>query len=248
MSEHTDDRLLGGRVTLRQPAKGFRAAVDPVLLAAFVPARAGQRVLEAGCGSGAAFLCLAARVPDLAIVAVERDAEAAALARENALRNGLEGRAEIHCGDVADRGLGERLGRFDHAFANPPFWPGGTPPPQARRAAATHEDETELEAWIRFLAQSVVHGGTISLILPAARFDDGIAALKASGCGGILLLPIASHAGEPARRVLLRGRASSRSPAAILPPFALHRSGQGYTAEAERVLREAEALPLTPSA
>ncbi|MBF0393554.1 MAG: methyltransferase, partial [Alphaproteobacteria bacterium] len=59
----TDDTLLDGRVRLRQPTHGYRAAIDPVFLAAAVPAGAGQRVLDAGCGAGAALLCLCARVP-----------------------------------------------------------------------------------------------------------------------------------------------------------------------------------------
>ena len=80
----TEDSLLGGRVRLRQPQVGLRAGHDAVLLAAAVPARPGERVLELGCGSGAAFLCLAARVPDLDIVAVEREPALAALARDNA--------------------------------------------------------------------------------------------------------------------------------------------------------------------
>ncbi|MBF0374243.1 MAG: methyltransferase, partial [Alphaproteobacteria bacterium] len=50
----TDDTLLDGRVRLRQPTHGYRAAIDPVFLAAAVPAGAGQRVLDAGCGAGAA--------------------------------------------------------------------------------------------------------------------------------------------------------------------------------------------------
>ena len=57
----TEDRLLGGRVVMRQPASGYRAATDPVLLAACVAARPGMRVLDAGCGAGAAALCLADR-------------------------------------------------------------------------------------------------------------------------------------------------------------------------------------------
>jgi tRNA1(Val) A37 N6-methylase TrmN6 len=63
--ETREDRLLGGRVRLLQPLKGYRAATDPVLLAAAVAARPGQRVLDLGCGAGAAVFCLAARVPGL---------------------------------------------------------------------------------------------------------------------------------------------------------------------------------------
>ena len=91
----TEDTLLGGRVRLRQPRVGLRAGHDAVLLAAAVPARPGDRVLELGCGSGAAFLCLAARVPDLSIVAVEREPALAALARENAERAGIGHRVTV---------------------------------------------------------------------------------------------------------------------------------------------------------
>ncbi|KAB2877432.1 MAG: methyltransferase, partial [Albidovulum sp.] len=44
--EITADAFLGGRLTIAQPRAGYRAAADPVLLAAAVPARAGQAVLE----------------------------------------------------------------------------------------------------------------------------------------------------------------------------------------------------------
>ena len=58
----TEDKLLDGRVTLLQPRKGYRVAIDPVLLAAAVPARLGDHVLDLGSGTGAASLCLAARL------------------------------------------------------------------------------------------------------------------------------------------------------------------------------------------
>ena len=242
MIEVTEDTLLGGRVHLHQPRQGLRAAVDPVLLAAFVPAKPGQRVLEAGCGSGAAFLCLAARVPGLTVAAVERDVALAALARENARRNGLWERATIVAGDIADSAIAHDLGRFDHAFANPPYWPGGTRPPLPSRAAATHEDTADLAAWVAFLRRGLRRFGTLSLVLPAARFDEGVAALKASRCGGITLLPLAPRQGEAAKRVLLRGIAESQSPARLLPPLALHGEGQSYTPDAQFILRDGIAL------
>jgi tRNA1(Val) A37 N6-methylase TrmN6 len=236
----TLDRLLGGRVLLRQPARGFRAGLDAVLLAAFVPAAPGQRVLEAGCGSGAAFLCLAARVPGLSVAAVERDGAMAALARANAAANGVA--AEVIEADIADPAPARALSPCDHAFANPPYWPGGTPPPGALRRAATHESGAGLAAWAGFLATALRPGGTASLVLPAARFDAGVAALRAAGCGSLLMLPVAPRAGEAAKRVLLRARRGGRGPARILPPFLLH-DGQGFSAGAEAVLRAGCALP-----
>ncbi|MCO6419218.1 methyltransferase domain-containing protein, partial [Siccirubricoccus sp. KC 17139] len=181
MSEDlTEDHLLGGRVRLRQPRRGLRAGLDAVLLAAGIPARPGERVLEAGCGSGAGFLCLAARVPGVTILAVEREPALAVLARENAAANGFAAQVEVVEGDVRDLALARRLPRCDHAFANPPYWPGGTAPPEALRRAATHE-EAGLEAWARFLAAPLAHRGSLSLILPAARLEAGMAALAAAG-------------------------------------------------------------------
>ena len=63
--ELTDDRLLGGRLRFQQPARGYRVAIDPVLLAAAVAATDGDKVLDAGAGTAAAALCLASRVRDL---------------------------------------------------------------------------------------------------------------------------------------------------------------------------------------
>lgn len=237
MNGTTDDLLLGGRVRLRQPAQGFRAGLDAVLLAGFVPARPGDRVLEAGCGSGAAFLCLAARVPGLAVTAVEREPAMAALARENAAANGVA--ATVEDGDVADVALARRLGPVEHAFANPPYWPGGTPPPGAIRRAATHEGASGLDAWARFLAAALKDGGTASLVLPAARFDAGVAALRNAGCGATTLLPLAPRAGQAAKRVLIRARRGGRGPATLLPPFVLHEADGRFTAAAESVLRDA---------
>ncbi|MFM7689887.1 MAG: tRNA1(Val) (adenine(37)-N6)-methyltransferase [Alphaproteobacteria bacterium] len=237
MTDFTEDRLLNGRVALRQPAKDFRAGLDAVLLAAFVPAKPDETVLEAGPGTGAAFLCLAARVPRLTIRAVEREAAMAALARENAARAGLS--AQIEQGDVADLALARALGPVAHGFANPPYWPGGTPPPGAIRRAATHEAGSGLAEWVGFLAAAIAPRGSLSLILPAARFDAAVAAMRDAGFGAVELLPLWPRASVAAKRVLLRARKGARSPAKILPGLVLHEADGCFTEAAEGILRDA---------
>ncbi|MCK8786632.1 methyltransferase domain-containing protein [Roseomonas sp. NAR14] len=242
----TEDTLLGGRVRLRQPRDGLRAGLDAVMLAAAVPARPGERVLEAGCGSGAAFLCLAARVPGLRVTAVERDPVLAALARANAEANGLADRVEVLAGDIGDPALAHALAasaRFDHAFANPPYWPGGTPPPADRRRAAVQEGEARLADWARFLAAPLAWRGTLALVLPAARLDAGLRALGDSGCGGPLVVPLWPRDALPAKRVLLRAVRGGRGPSRLAPGIALHRPGGGWTKAAAAILDAGAAIP-----
>jgi tRNA1(Val) A37 N6-methylase TrmN6 len=239
----TEDTLLNGRVRLRQPREGLRAGHDAVLLAAAVPAAPGERVLELGCGSGAAFLCLAARVPELTILAVEREPELAELARENAALNGLAERVTVIEGDVADPALHRALPACAHGFANPPFWPSGTMPPGPLRRAATHAAEAGLADWTACLSAAIRHRGSATLVLPAARFAEGLAALAGSGFGSPSLMPLWPRAGAEAKRVLLAARMGGRGPGRVLPGLTLH-AGEGPTPAAEAILRNGAALPM----
>ena len=116
--ELTTDAFLGGRLAIRQPKAGYRAGIDPVRLAAAVPARSGETVLELGCGAGVAALCLGRRVPGLALAGIERQGDYAVLARENAAANGIA--FEVVEGDLARMPASLRARSFDHVIANPP--------------------------------------------------------------------------------------------------------------------------------
>ena len=240
----TEDTLLGGRVRLLQPVTGLRAGLDAVLLAAGIPARAGQRVLEAGCGTGAVFLCLLARVPGLRVLAVEREPALAALARRNAALNGWADQVEVLEGDIADPTLLAGRPAADHAFANPPYWPGGSLPPARLRRAATHQDTgPPLADWAATLAGGLAHRGSLTFVLPASRFAEAAGAMQAARCHGVALLPLWPHAGQPARRVLVQARRQGRQPDWVAPGLVLH-GAAGWTPEADAVLRHAAPLPL----
>ena len=234
MTATTFDRLLGGRVLLEQPVAGLRAAIDAVLLAAAVPARTGDAVLELGCGTGVGLLCLAARVPGLALHGVELDPVLVALAQSNVTRAGLH--AAILQGDMR-----QPVPPVDHAFANPPYWPGGTASPIGLRRDAAHEGSARLADWVAALVAPVRRRGSVSLILPAARLSEALAALRGAGCGSIAVVPLWPRAGQPARRVILRGIRGGRGPDRLLAGLVLHVGG-GFTPAADTVLRDGHAL------
>lgn len=236
----TEGTLLNGRVRYAQPAQGFRSGIEPVLLAASVPARAGETVLEAGSGTGPGLLCLAARVPGIAGVGIECDPALAALAAGNARTNGFTLRFVV--GDVLTASFAEP---FDHAFANPPYHDAGsTDSPDAKRAAAKRGATGLVADWAASLGPMLRHRGTLTLILPPHRLAEVLDGCARGGCGGVRLLPLWPRSGEAAKLMLLRAVRGGRSPLLLLPGIALHEASGGFTPEISACLRDGAALRL----
>lgn len=232
--------LLAGRVCYAQPLHGFRSGIEPVLLAAAVPARPGERVLEGGSGAGAGLLCLAARVPGLMGVGVERDVALAALAARNIAANGWSG-LQVVAADIAQPG---GFGPFDHAFANPPYHaPDGTRSPIAAREAAKRLDPMLLGIWAAALAAGLRHRGTLTFILPASALSGALAALQAARCPAHAVLPLWPKPGRAAKLLLLQGVKGGRAPLRLLAGLTLHQADGGFTPAAEAILRDAAPLP-----
>lgn len=235
-SSETDDRLLDGRVRLTQSRTGYRAAIDPVVLAAAVPAEMGQSALDLGAGSGAVGLCLAARVPGIRVTAIEQQSQAASLCRHNVAANEQTVSVSVLEADLAD--LPDPLhGAFDHVVANPPYIGRreGTRPPDADRAAA-HADG-DLTVWVDTANRALRPKGWLTLIHRADRFDR-IVALLAGRFGAVTLIPLWPKQGAPAKRVIIRARKGVRSPGCVAAGLVLHGQDGGFTQEASAVLRD----------
>ena len=136
---------------LRQPKDGFRAAIDTVFLAAAVPAKSGQSVLELGIGNGGAALCLSHRITDLKILGMDINSSAIALARENILLNGAGKNVDAVIGDVAEPLPENFEAAFDHVMMNPPFLSQNTNhvSPNPGRRLATKETNADLQRWLK---------------------------------------------------------------------------------------------------
>jgi len=243
----TDDALLDGRVRLRQPAHGYRVAIDPVLLAAAVPAIGEDSVLDVGCGVGAAAFCLATRVPAARITGIDTQRELIRLAGDNILLNGCAGRVSAMVGDLLRPPPRLEPGTFAHVMANPPFLERGqtTPPPDHAKAEAQLEGEADLAAWVRFALAMLRPKGSLTFIHRADRLEQLMAQL-AGRAGEIVVFPLWPGAGKPARRVIVRARKGMASPTRLLSGLVLHEPDGRFTGEAEAVLRHAAALPLDP--
>jgi tRNA1Val (adenine37-N6)-methyltransferase len=236
----SDDKFLNGRLRLLQPLTGYRAATDPVLLAAACPAEPGESVLDLGCGAGAAALCLGLRVPGIALSGLELQPAYADLARRNAQRNGISLR--VHEGDISRMPPDLRCD-FDHVIANPPYYPAqGSPSPVPGRARAMQVG-TPLSGWVAAASRRLRPGGWLTLICGTDGVPVVLAALPPK-LGSAAILPLAARDGRPALRIILQARKGGKAAFRLLAPLVLHRGPahdgdrESYTPEANAVLRE----------
>ena len=248
--ELTHDDFLGGQIKIWQPRKGYRAGVDPVILAASVPAKSGQSVLELGCGVGVASLCLAARVSGLHVTGVEVQAEYAALAQRNGTENALP--FDVVTADLRALPPELRQKRFDHVIMNPPYFD---------RTASTASDDTgkdiafggdtPLRDWLEIGAKRVGPRGYLTLIQRMERLPDVLDGLNGR-LGAIIVRPIAGRTGRAPELFLLQARQEGKSPFRMAPTLIMHQGAmhqgdqESYTAKVSQALRSGAELPILP--
>jgi tRNA1(Val) A37 N6-methylase TrmN6 len=241
----TEDTLLGGRVRLRQPVDGARVSIDPVFLAAAVPVEPGELVLDIGCGTGAAMLCVAAREAQCRVVGLERQRELVRIAGDNLILNGLETRVSVMVGDLLHPPPRISAGAFDHVIANPPYLERGhgNEPANPARSEATIEGDAQLGDWVRFALSMVRPKGTVTFIHRADRIDAVLGQI-AGRAGEVVVYPLWPGLGKPATRILVRARKQVAAPARLAVGMVLHEPDGRFTAPAEAVLRGGEGLVL----
>ena len=245
--ETTEDAVLGGRLALRQPRRGHRVGHDAILLAAATEALPGEHAIELGAGVGAAGLALAQRIAGLTMTLVEIDPALAALAQDNARRNGLGGRVRVAVldvtapdGEFANAGI--RPGSAARVLMNPPFndaaRQNASPDPLRRLAHAGSADT--LTRWIGRAAWLLAPSGTLTLIWRADGMADVLAAVAKDF--GVAVRPIHPRPDAAAIRVLVRAVKGSRAPLTLVPGLTLNDANGRPSAQAEAILRGGETL------
>ena len=240
--EITNDLFLGGKVTALQPAKGYRAGIDAVLLAASVPAKAGETVLELGCGVGVASLCLAARIEGVEITGVELQPEYAALAEKNGLT--------VVNADLRALPADLRNRQFTHVMMNPPYFDraAGSAAPDAGRDIAMGGD-TPLGDLIDVAIKRLAPKGYFTMILRIERLPEVLSALLGR-IGSVVVRPISARVGSAPHLFLLQARHSGRAPFRLTAPLVMHdgtmhdADRENYTAHVREILRNGASFSL----
>ena len=242
MSVVTEDWLLNEKVRIFQPETGYRAGLDAILLAASLSERAGQAVLDMGCGAGGALFPAAHRLEGSHFVGLERDAVMLPLAERGVDANGFADRVSIAAKDVSDIPA-EWENRFDQVMSNPPYFEPG-------RITATHEGRTNayiadlpLAEWLKAMLFVTRPKGRITLIHRAGMLGEILAYLM-SRSGQIEILPVRSAPGEPAKRVLVTARKGLKRGETVLHEGLVMHQAKGQQAYTERAASVLSGEPL----
>lgn len=246
MSDKDIIHVLDKRVALQQIAGGFRTSMDSVMLAAACPVKAGQSVLDLGCGVGSVGLCILERVQDCTLFGIDIQDDHIEIAKKNAALNGVPDRAEFFTADI--RTL--EIETCDHVVCNPPYLEDGahlkSPSPARARAMGHIERDIGIGDWITCAWRHIKGQGSLTLIHDAGQTDDILYALYGTSggkrFGGVEVIPLWPHAGESAKRVIVRAWKHRKSPAVIRPGIVMHEADGSYTEAADAVLRHCAAL------
>ena len=161
-----------------------------------LPVDGAARVLDLGTGSGCIAVTLAIERPRWSIVALDRSADALAVARANVERHEVRGRIDLVEGDLGDPA---RFGAsFDVVVSNPPYvseeeWRGLAPEVQDHEPKeALVPGPSGLEAY-RALAPAALEvlrsGGWIALELGYRSAAGARAAVEAAGFHAVEVRP-----------------------------------------------------------
>jgi len=231
------DSIMRGQVILHQPIEGYRAGVDALFLASAVPAKAKDRVLELGCGVGAAMLSLATRIDGVKIDGLELQPHLAELAQSNITANEFQDRMRVFKGDLLSPPVDLEIGHYDCVFANPPYMSDdrGNPPQNPSRRTAHVEHGAGLTHWVDTALDYCRHKGSVVFIYRADRLDEVIRAMNGKA-GEITIIPLWSKIGDNAGRVIIRARKGIKTPLTLTSGIVLHNDDGTYSDAADAVL------------
>lgn len=241
----TQNTLLGGQVSLHQPAVGYRAGLDAVLLGASLPlapphkkSNTPENILDIGCGAGAAFLVAAFHHPHHHFVGVELQRAYLDIAQINLTHNNLNGRVTLLEDDVLNPSAALKSLTFDQVMMNPPYFDldKSNASPSLLKARANHQQSAHLQDWLLQGLKRLKSHGIITVILPATKLVDALNVLQ-NQVGQLKIFPIWSKEGQEAKRIILQGRKNTNTPLSLRSGLIIHQQSGEYTAAAQKVLK-----------
>ncbi len=218
----TEDRWLGGALTLVQPRRGHRVGADAALLVAAAGAVGQGRIVDVGAGVGAVGLALAKRLGASYPPISSRSIPGWRNSRRATRRaTDFKPQARILRIDALDPRARRKAGLSESAdcvVTNPPFFEAGTvrvsPDEGKARAHVMPADSgATLATWVQ-ASLAILKPGGLFVMIHRPEALGAILAGIGSRLGGIALLPVHPTLGASAHRLLVSGVKGSKAPLA----------------------------------
>jgi len=238
IDEETVDTILGGRLQLVQPKRGYRFSIDSILLARFARCRPGARVLELGAGCGVVSIMIAVQHRPSIVTAMEIQPSLASMIERNATLNQLDKVVAVEADLRVRKVANVAPATYDLVLANPPYRRvgGGRQSPNTGRRLARDESAASLSQFVVAAARYVIHGGRVAMIFTAERSAELLTELKANRLEPKRIRMVHPRIDMDASTILVEARKGAGVGVEIEPPLVLYAAKGVYSAEGRSML------------
>ena len=212
----------------------YKHSIDPILLADFVTARKGDRIIDLGTGSGIIPICLAKRFKDIEIVGLELQEGLIKAAREKTSpfsppSQGGErgGYIEIIKGDIRDVKSLFDAESFDIVVGNPPYRKAddGRINPDREKAVARHEIEITLSEFIKAGRYLVKNMGSLNIIYHPYRLTELLSLMTENKITPKRIQFVHPTINSKAEMVMVEGIKNGKSELMVMKPLVMQGLG-----------------------
>jgi tRNA1Val (adenine37-N6)-methyltransferase len=238
MGETTLDSIAS--LSIRQPLRGYRFSMEPVLLSSFVSLKSPRMIADFGAGSGVMGLLLARRFQKARVTLVEMQKALFDLCLRNIEENDLSGRVEAIRIDI--RKIRSELSGLDVVVSNPPFRRPGTGRISrgggGQRASARHEGDLPLDELCASAARVLRGRGRFYLVHLPERLVELIDSLRAARLEPKRLRFIHGRQGLEAKMILMEAVRDGSQGMIVEAPLYIYKEGSDdYTEEVTAMYR-----------
>lgn len=176
MAKYATDLGIGDYIVF-QDTDDYAFSQDSVFLANTAKLAKNDIVLDLGCGCGIlATLALVKRGVKRA-VGIEIQPRVVEMAQESVLKNGLQDKFDVICGDVKYIRTLVKAESFDKVLCNPPYFANGDL--LTNKNLSRIESSATLDDFVSAAAYALRFGGDLWIVIKADRLASLICSLKA---------------------------------------------------------------------
>ena len=230
--ERLDELQRNGYGIIQNPAR-FCFGMDAVLLSGFAKAKAGEKVLDLGTGTGIIPILMEAKTDAADFAALEIQEESADMARRSVAYNHLEDKIKVVTGDIRDASNIFGASSFHVVTTNPPYMTAqhGLTNVYEAKTIARHEVLCNLEDIIRESARLLMPGGRFYMVHRPFRLAEIISLMVQYRMEPKRMRLVYPYVDREPNMVLIEGLRGGKSRMTVEKPLIVYKEPGKYTDE-----------------